>query len=218
VNKTNFSLDRSGLLDVERLKTMTDGVYAIVITIMILEINIPSDHTFSDEGLWKFLLKIRFEVYLYAISFLLVATYWIQHCVMFQLLTRANRHLYWLNILALFPVTLLPSVTELKGLYPSDSASILVAGSVSMFTGVCLLILWIYIYAHPELVGKPIPPSLFRSMTYRILLSPIGASLIAVIVSFLNVHLGGALLVSVPLVYFWQPEIDRHTTNEESEQ
>ena len=60
---------------VDRLNGFTDGVLAIVITLLVLGIDIPEDHTFSEQGLIAFLLRISRDVIMYAASFLLIAAY-----------------------------------------------------------------------------------------------------------------------------------------------
>ena len=101
---------------VERLNAFTDGVLAIVITILVLGIDIPEDHKFSEQGLIAFLSKISRDVVMYAASFLLVGAYWVQHHSVFQFLGRCNRVVIWLNILFMFPLTLAPFLTKLKAI------------------------------------------------------------------------------------------------------
>jgi hypothetical protein len=82
---------------VDRLKGLTDGVLAIVITILVLGIDIPEDHMFSEQGLVAFLLRISRDVLMYAVSFWLIGAYWVQHHAVFQYLRYCNRSLMWLN-------------------------------------------------------------------------------------------------------------------------
>jgi hypothetical protein len=58
-----------GSFRLERCTALTDGVFAIVVTLLVLGIELPSDHNFSEDGLYKFLERISFELMLYAISF-----------------------------------------------------------------------------------------------------------------------------------------------------
>lgn len=118
----------------DRCKALADGVFAIVVTLLVLGIDIPSDHDFSTDGLWLFLQRIGFHVLIYAISFWLAATYWLQHSAIMQYYRCGNRTVVWLNLLFLFPVTLLPFVTELKGDYRHEIMVTMIFGLLQVLS------------------------------------------------------------------------------------
>jgi uncharacterized membrane protein len=104
------------IMQLDRIKALTDGVLAIVLTILVLGFEVP-DHEFSTDGLLGFLVKLREPFIAYVVSFGIVAAYWIQHAAMFRLLRFGNRTLVWLNLLFMLPLTLLPFFTELRAEY-----------------------------------------------------------------------------------------------------
>src|SRR5476651_2660645 len=93
---------------IERLATYSDAIMAVVATLLVLGIAVPEDHKFSEDGLTSFLLKIRQDISVYALSFLIITGYWIQHHAIFLFLHHANRLFTWLNFVFLFFVTLIP--------------------------------------------------------------------------------------------------------------
>ena len=193
---------------VDRLKGFTDGVLAIVITILVLGIDVPEDHKFSEQGLVPFLVRISRDVIMYAASFWLIAAYWLQHHAVFQYLRYCNRSLMWLNILFLFPMTLMPFLTKLKVVYRDDELVVPLFGAAFILSGLILLGIWRYAISHPELIGRPsIDPSVVHSMTQRILIGPL-VSLVAVGLSFVNLHLGTIAFCTMPLFYLSHPLID----------
>jgi uncharacterized membrane protein len=193
---------------VDRLKGLTDGVLAIVITILVLGIDIPEDHKFSEQGLVAFLLRISRDVLMYAVSFWLIGAYWVQHHAVFQYLRYSNRALMWLNILFLFPLTLMPFLTKLKIVYRDEELVVPLFGAAFILSGLILLGIWRYAISHPELIGRPsIDPFVARSMTQRILIAPV-VSLVAVGLTFLNLHLGSIAFLTIPLFYLSHPLID----------
>ena len=119
---------RTAWLGLDRLNALSDGVIAIVITILVLGIEIPDDHRFTEEGMLAFLRRTEHDLLAYAVSFWLVGAYWVQHHAVFHHLQRADRYLVGLNLLFLFPVTLLPVTTNLKATYPEEPLAVMLSG------------------------------------------------------------------------------------------
>jgi uncharacterized membrane protein len=95
----------------ERLLAMTDGVIAIIITIMVLELKVPQGATLEA-------LAHAWPVFLaYALSFIYVAIYWNNHHHYFQLVRRVNGALMWANFNLLFWLSLIPFATGWMGEY-----------------------------------------------------------------------------------------------------
>ncbi|MFN8276882.1 MAG: TMEM175 family protein [Chitinophagales bacterium] len=88
-----------------RLEAFSDGVMAIIITIMVLEIKVPHQPTLSA-------LKPLIPVFLsYVLSFMYVAIYWGNHHHLFHTLHRVNGRVIWANLLLLFGLSLIPFST-----------------------------------------------------------------------------------------------------------
>lgn len=96
-----------------RLKAFTDGVVAIVLTVLVLDIEIPDPANF--QSLWG----IRNTLLAYSISFLFVAVIWVNHHRIFQMADKINYRVVWANIFWLFWLTLCPSVTSWVGRNPT---------------------------------------------------------------------------------------------------
>ena len=92
-----------------RLEAFSDGVIAIIITIMVLELHVPHDD--STRGLLG-LLPVLLS---YVLSFVTVAIYWINHHHLVHLVQQVSTRLLWLNVHFLFWLSLLPFVTGLIG-------------------------------------------------------------------------------------------------------
>jgi uncharacterized membrane protein len=190
---TGFSIDR--------LNGFTDGVLAIVITLLVLGIDVPEGHKFSEQGLMSFLFKISRDVIMYAASFLLVGTYWVQHHAIFHFFRSCNRTLIWLNILFMFPITLVPFLTKLKVVYRQDAIVVPLFGAAFILSSLILFAIWRYAISHPELLGRQrFDPSVERSMNRRIVTAPL-VCLAAIGLSFLNIDLGTIAFCTVPLFY-----------------
>jgi uncharacterized membrane protein len=117
----------------ERLIAFTDGVLSISMTLLVLDIRLPiATDSLSDAALWAALVGIDTHLYAYALSFLVVATFWIGHRRALQAITRSSVTLIWLNIFFLLLIGLVPFTTQVladngrglsTALYAADMAA-----------------------------------------------------------------------------------------------
>lgn len=96
--KQLLSSGPTGSFSLDRCKALVDGVFAIVVTLLVLGIEVPTDHRFSEQGLIVFLQRIGFDLLIYAVSFWLAATYWVQHAAIMHFFRNGSRKLVWLNL------------------------------------------------------------------------------------------------------------------------
>ena len=103
-------------MEKNRLEAFSDGVLAIIITIMILELKQPVSDGFEDLlTLWPTLLA-------YLLSFFFIAIYWVNHHHMFRLAESINLKILWCNIVWLFIMSFIPFTTAWVGSYPTAYA------------------------------------------------------------------------------------------------
>jgi uncharacterized membrane protein len=98
-----------GEMTTNRLEAFSDGVIAIIVTIMVLELRAPAEPTLS--ALWK----VAPVFISYALSFLLVAIMWVNHHHMIHVARQVTARLLWSNINLLFWMSLVPFVTDFLG-------------------------------------------------------------------------------------------------------
>jgi uncharacterized membrane protein len=89
-----------------RLEAFSDGVLAIIITIMVLDLHVPQGHT------WAALEPVLSSVATYLLSFLYVGIYWNNHHHTFQLVRKVNGSVLWANLGLLFCISLFPFTTS----------------------------------------------------------------------------------------------------------
>ena len=137
--------DHSDAPSVIRLMSFSDAVFAIAITLLALQLRIPTirDSRSADE-LSRALANLSGQFFTYGITFVLVGIYWLSHHRMFRHITGHNRRLAELNLLFLFTVSFLPYPAGLLGRYPENrTAVILYAGTLAGVT-ITSAILWLY--------------------------------------------------------------------------
>lgn len=94
----------------ERLSALSDGVFAILITVLVLELHPPAIPTFKA-------LLLRWPTWLsYAVSYVFIAIVWTNHHYLMRFATEANSRLLWLNFAHLFSMSLLPVSTAWMGI------------------------------------------------------------------------------------------------------
>jgi uncharacterized membrane protein len=197
------------ILRLDRLNALSDGVIAIVLTLLVLGIDVPDNHNFSTEGLISFLGKVEYQATVYAVSFVLIGSYWIQHNVMFHFFRNGSRTLTWLNLLFLFELTLLPFTTKLIGTYKHEPLTILVYGVVHIACGSTLGYMWWYANRSETIVWPRVDPLVARSMLGRILAGPV-VSLVAIGAAFINDRLAHAVFLTMPFFNLSHRTVDKH--------
>ena len=187
-------------LTVERLGAFTDGVIAIIITILVLEIHVPPGHDFAEEGVLSFLKEIEDEIKVYLLSFVLILAYWLQHHVMFHYIARTDRPLILLNGAFLFLLSLSPFTTAMAVEYRGVPVAETIFAATYFLSGLLFFGMWRYATRSAQLLHHPIDADVRRSMDRRILLAPV-LSLLGILVGLIDFHLAGLVFLSIPLFY-----------------
>jgi uncharacterized membrane protein len=119
---------RDDLPGVERLLTLTDGVVAIAITLLVLQLNVPPPaqlvHPDSPSELAKALGNGADQLISYVISFYVIAQFWLVHHRVFRRIAGQREGLAWWNFAFLFTITVMPFTSDLLGKYASNPLAI----------------------------------------------------------------------------------------------
>jgi len=110
--------EHGGSLGIERIAAFSDGVIAIIITIMVLELKLPE--AASHGPVWpSFLEPLAPKLAIYALSFAIVGTMWVNHHELLAVVRHASPQLLWMNLLLLFFMSLIPLATSFLGEHPN---------------------------------------------------------------------------------------------------
>ena len=130
--------------ETDRLVALSDGVIAIAITLLVLEITVPEVPTGrSKAALPRLILNQWSEFFAYGLSFLVIGLYWSLHRRTFVHISRHDRGLVWLNLVFLLMVAFIPYGTSLFSRYPGRFGVMFYAGVLAL-TGFSLAVLWAY--------------------------------------------------------------------------
>jgi uncharacterized membrane protein len=174
-----------------RLEAFSDGVLAIIITIMVLEFKVPNDTTFES------VVKLSHKFLSYILSFIYVGIYWNNHHHMMHTVKRVNGGILWANLHLLFWLSLIPFATAWIGEHHFAPFPMMLYGLILLMNAVAYYILQTVILKHH---GKD-------SILYKAIgkdfkgKASIVIYIIAVIATRYYTEISGALYILVALIW-----------------
>jgi len=154
-----------------RILALSDGVFAIAVTLLILDIAVPA--TTSDDELGKALLDLWPRYLAYGLSFLVISRFWVIHRQAFRLIVRDDPALVWLNLLLLLFIAFLPFPTAVLGEHTgSPAAAVLYATAVCLTSAASAGYFW-YASGRGNLLRPDVGRAHLRAMRARSLSGPV---------------------------------------------
>jgi TMEM175 potassium channel family protein len=188
---------RSAGIGTERIAAFSDGVIAIIITIMVLELKLP-EAAASGETWSAFVAPLAPKLAVYALSFSIVGALWINHHQMLALVRRATPQLMWMNLLLLFFMSLVPLATGFLGEHPLSGRAVSFYAVIMALSSAVFGLLRYHLGRMPEHDGEHIQfrfSTLMRSFTGTLLYA------VAAIVAPFSPVAALVLLVFVPAMF-----------------
>ncbi|MCU0515760.1 MAG: TMEM175 family protein [Oscillatoria sp. Prado101] len=185
----------------ERLTFFSDGVFAITITLLVLELKVPHIAGGPDVGaeLADQLADLLPKFISHIMSFFVLGIYWVAHHNIYMYIIRHNHTLLWLNTLFLMCVASIPFPTALLGEYPDQQISVLAYAGVLIVTGIVLDLIWWYATTH-NLVNEGTDKEFIAFVHTFNRIAP-ACYLGAIAVSFLNLNLAKLVFFAVAAFY-----------------
>jgi uncharacterized membrane protein len=187
------------LHDPARVLALSDGVFAIIITLLVLEVHVPE--LTQGHSLNQALRELRPSLIAFVISFVLAGMYWVGHRDLFALIRRTDRGLVWLNILYLLPLCLLPFAAGLLGRYDQEPVALRIYGLLLVLIAVMRVVIWLYATNRPHLLWQRLDARQRRA-GLAINLYPGLIYLIAFLVATRSPGLSLMIYAGIPLLYF----------------
>jgi uncharacterized membrane protein len=154
-----------------RILALSDGVFAIAMTLLILEIAVPA--ATSDAGLPKALLGLWPRYLAYVLSFLVIARFWMTHRLAFRLIARDDAVLVWLNLLLLMFVAFLPFPTAVVGAHAGSPAAAVLYAASACLASTASAAYWWYASGRGRLLRPDVGRAQIRAMRARGLSGPV---------------------------------------------
>ncbi len=175
-------------MDKSRVETFSDGVFAIVITLLILDLHVP-DVSYSQ--LPQALVGMVPKLTSYFLSFAIIGLYWVGHHYYFRFIKKVNNVFVWLNLFLLLLVSLLPIPTALLGRYAFQTIPMLIYGINLLALNLFSLGVLYYVHRRQDLATPEFSAGVFQRFVrlYLIVNSAyviaIGFSFVAPVVSYI---------------------------------
>src|SRR6516165_11897437 len=164
-----------------RILALSDGVFAIAITLLILEIAIPAK---GQPDLPKALLKLWPQYLAYALSFVVIARFWVTHHLAFRLIGRYDAALVWRNLVLLMFVAFLPFPTAVLGEHNGSPAAAVLYAVAVILAGTASAAYWWYASGRGGLLRPDVGDARVRDLRARALSSPVFFALTLPIAAF----------------------------------
>ena len=158
---------RQGELPLSRLEAFSDGVFAIIVTLLVLDLKIPVlGEPRSVDELTHRLVELLPKFLSWLISFVIVCKFWLNHHTMIRLARHADYGLVWLNSIFLMFQSFIPFPTALMGEYPTNPLAVSFFGVVMAINTLAFITLHAYIIRNmikPELKAVQDPRIILKS-------------------------------------------------------
>ena len=197
--------EREGSLD--RLLVLSDGVFAIAITLLVLDIKVPhvSESANLAQTLWG-LLK-PWPAYLgYVLGFVTIAIMWANHCTLFRYIRRGDHLLMKLNTLLLLNICFVPFVTSLLAEYLTGSPDHQKAGAFAYsLTNTVMALCFNFLWWHARrkgghLLDPSVPQHLVDQVTRRYRFGPL-TYLVVTLISLWSVPVCLGIIAALAIIY-----------------
>jgi len=192
----------------ERLILFSDAVFAIAITLLVIEIKVPSMHDgiASEADLLRAVGQLTPKILGFLISFMLIGIYWTRHHALFGYVIDYTPRLLWLNLLFLLSVVIMPFSTGIFGEYSTPRTLHYITPLVFYvlnlcFSGVMLFFLWHYV-GNPanKVCDDSLTPEITRAAKKRaVIITSVFA--LSIPVAFINAFAARYVPLLIPIVF-----------------
>ena len=191
----------------KRIEALSDGIFAIASTLLVLEIRVPELSNTSTPFMMNALVAILPSLIAFIFSFLNILIFWVNHDIIGRALNYFDSKLTYMNILFLLFISLVPFTTAFVSRYPFNFISITVYGLVFLFTSIMACIMYYYIAFKSKLMHEKITKRSRKKIWKRIIMGPIFFT-IAIPLGIINVYIPIVIYILIPLLFLVFPKIE----------
>lgn len=190
------------ILEKNRLEAFSDGVIAIIITLLVLEIKVPHiEGEINPYSIGAALLETVPKFLSWALSFFMILIMWVNHHRIFNDLKHSDNGLMWANGLLLFWMSFVPFPTAFMGDYFDQPLTMFFFGLCMTFTGLSFYILRLYIHKHNHLLKENVNLTNYKKMLSRTLVFGPLLYFIGAVSAFIYPYLAYGIYAAIP-IYF----------------
>jgi uncharacterized membrane protein len=190
-----------------RLEAFSDGVIAIIITLMILVIKIP-DIPFAASGreIWNAWLNVLPQLIAYILSFVVIGVLWVNHHQFFHQLKHLDRKLLWYNLHLLFWMCIIPLPTAFLGEHFEKPEATALYGFNMFMTAFAFAIMREYVHKNEHLLIENLSTKMRKKLRVKVIAA---ASLyfLSIFTGYISIYISITIFILVIAAYFMPQNI-----------
>jgi uncharacterized membrane protein len=193
-----------------RIEALIDGIFAVALTLLVLDIKLPENISYATNGeLWARLKSLERHFVIYVISFVVIGIYWVAHHVQFHYVRYTDRRLIWINMVFLLLISFLPFATDLVGDNENLVLPCLIYGATLLAVCAASYIHLRYLERHPYLASPEFTPLAAKLIRRRTALFAIVPGL-SMLVAFYSPRAALYVYLLLAGAHFMPGRIDEH--------
>ena len=191
----------------ERLAALSDGIFAVAMTLLVLDLRAPAAAAIHNENdLWRALVALSPRLLMYMMSFMTLGIFWVGQQTQLNHLVRSDRSLSWIHLAFLFVVSITPFSTAFLAEFIQYRPALLVYWLNILLLGTTLYFSWVCAMG-TRLVKPDLPPEIAIAIKRRIVIGQSFYAFGALLCIFLNTYWSIGFIVLVQLYYAIAPRI-----------
>jgi uncharacterized membrane protein len=196
----------------KRIEALSDGVFAIASTLLVLEIHIPEfESGLSNHEQWEILKESLPSFIGFIFSFLNILVFWVNHDAINKVLTRYDKKTTYLNIFFLLFISLIPFTTGLISKNPDSLIAITTYGVVLFLSSFIAVIMYDHLAFRTDHFLPAVTMASRKKIWRRIITGPILFA-VAIVFGLISVYIPIIIYSIVPVFFMFLPEMDFETT------
>jgi uncharacterized membrane protein len=198
---------KNGLTHSKRMEALSDGIFAIAATILVLEIKVPEIKDSSTHQLMESLKEIAPSLIAFIFSFLNILIFWVNHDSIGKVLNYFDSKLTYLNAVFLMFISLVPFTTAFVSRYPFSLIAISLYGFVFFLTALIAAVMYYYIAFKSQLMHEKITQKSRKRIWKRVIMGPVFFAS-AIFLGWIHVLIPIIIYILVPLLFLVMPKIE----------
>lgn len=191
---------------VERLGSLSDGVFAFAMTLLVLDLRVPgTEVVHSEHDLWHALAALAPNLLVYLLSFMTLGIFWVGQHTALSKLAHSDRNLTWIHLAFLLAVTVMPFSTKLLAAFITYRTAIVIYWVNIVGLGATLYWGWHYAFAG-RLIKSDAPAGMDAAVRGRIAIAQ-GLYAMGAALCFINTYLSIGFMIVAQLNYVFAPKL-----------
>ena len=199
----------------KRLEALSDGVFAIACTLLVLEIHIPHFKPgLSIAEQWHEVSELIPSLIAFGFSFLNILVFWTNHDAINKVIIRYDTKTTYLNIIFLLFISLIPFTTAFIGQNPHSFVAIAAYGLVLLFASLTAILMYHHLAFRSKLF-LPEVSAISKKRVYKQIVSSPFLYIAAIAGGLINTYIPIVIYIIMPVIFMFMPQLDFDTKEEE---